>query len=535
MGSIIGPFDAFSSEIYDSKISKIAGACEHKTLRFAEKFALKLLKTYDSVRFGAHANEKEFRKKLFSERHFESPDVDFTLDLSAEDAYTELLLKEGIISDRATFIDKASLAAKAVQNSIFLATTVPISLTAGAAALGLRYYVQGHMHSITCLNTLEFKIWDEDEPLRIFTSNAALTEFQIMDYLNGVSDTKVRAKEWGRKLSRIDADVICLQEAFDVDALYPVAKDLNALAWSVGMVAKRKQVFGMTGGLLIASRYEITKIGFHEYTDLRGIDKRTRKGVLAIVVRLNKMASICIATTHMQAGFPSGTEEEHIEWRTQEFHQARHFLNRFITHTNVRDVFFVGDFNCSRFDRGGQLDQAVTNGSYPAIVNGLLRPIFYQEGFKDLTVPDRAVDFENSLFKQTHFDHHDPKSNESGQARGSCCDTSAASYHYFVDIVVLEVKRRVVYSTKVVKKMVKKRLAGEDLRSKMMEEIIDCEIKQLKKTMYMKPNVVDHIALREDKENYFDATNYKSKRTVEVGPKGPLTDHASFFLKIYPI
>ncbi|NGX58003.1 MAG: hypothetical protein K940chlam3_00904 [Chlamydiae bacterium] len=536
MENIIGPFDSFSSEIYDRKISKVAGFCEHKTLRLAEKFALRLVKTYDSVfHQGPNVERKKFRAELFPETLSDINEVDFYFDIENERAYTKLLEREGVIQDRKSWKDKVELVANVAGNCAFLAATSPISISLGAIGMGLRCYVQNHMHAITCLKPHVVKVWEEGEDLDIFTSNVALTEFQIMDYINGVSDTKARVKEWVRKLAELDADVICLQEAFDVDEIYPIiAKELKALGYCVVMVTKRAQVLGMTAGLLLASRYQITDVGFHEYTDLMGLDKRSRKGVLAAMIQLNEDTNICVATTHMQAAYPKGTHEERVEWKTQQFYQARHFINRFIEESDVRDVFFVGDFNASRFDLGLKLDEAITKYSYPAIVNGILKPTTYQQGFKDLTYPDRPYNFEEYLDHETKFNHHKPSNNETGSSKGSCCDTSATSYHYFVDIVTLKVARQVIYSTRNVRKLVEKRLSGKDLKSKHLTKIIDHEIENLKKTMYIKPNVVDHVTLMDYDDNVFDETGYEYEIIHIVGKTGPLTDHASLKVKLHP-
>lgn len=60
------------------------------------------------------------------------------------------------------------------------------------------------------------KYISEFDRIKLATLNVACTEFNTMDYINGVSPTLSRIHNYEEFFKMCSADVICLQEAFDV-------------------------------------------------------------------------------------------------------------------------------------------------------------------------------------------------------------------------------------------------------------------------------------------------------------------------------
>ena len=284
----IQTFSQVPTEIYDRPcIAKAA----YKLLGFSEFFGLKFVKTCDWLAHGFKTEERKFQAQLL---HPEKTKCDFRRDLEQEKRYLKQLIDAGIVKERITFKDHLTLDAKIALNTSFLAVTSPVSIPAAATAIGLRTYLQGRMHPLTALTPTSHKVWD-GEPFTLLDANMAGTEFRIMDYLNGVPPTKERVKKWIRLLLQEDPDVICLQEAFDIDDIYQyIAKGLQEEGFYVVMTTKRVGVIGMTAGLLLASRYPIEDVGFVKYPHPMGDDKYAAKGVLTARIALNEDVLITV-------------------------------------------------------------------------------------------------------------------------------------------------------------------------------------------------------------------------------------------------
>jgi hypothetical protein len=518
--NIIQPFSTLDSRIYRwPALGRAAG----RLMQFSEFFGLKLVKTCDWLAHGFKSEERKFQAELLNQGE---EDCDFHRDLSKEKKYLKALIDAGIVKERITAEDHLARDGKIALNSAFLALTSPVSIPGAAAALGLRALLQNQMNPLVALAPNSYKVWNDEAPLSLFTANIAGTEFRIMDYINGVSATKPRVVEWGHFLSDLMPDVICLQEAFDVDTVYDhIAKRLQDEGYYVVMTAKRAETLGMTAGLLLASRYPIESVGFHEYTDGMGVDKRAAKGVLTARIALNEDVSICVATTHMQSGYPRGSLEDHVQWKKEQFDQATNFIAEFNESADVCDVFLIGDFNDGRFDQKG-IAKVDGNYQYPSIVEGLLN-----KGIKDLTVPNRNDTFGDYYEHETDFDRHDPANVETGCAKGTCFNTAAPSYRHFVDLVALQVKKKVELPMKVLKRDVKLRLRGISIGNERLAKKIDDRIQKLRQSMYVKTCVVDHVCLFNRADNVFDAAGYD----YEVITRPDLTDHRNLLLILYPL
>jgi len=293
----------------------------------------------------------------------------------------------------------------------------------------------------------------------------------------------------------------------------------------------------MSGGLLLATRLgEMSYVGYEEYKERVSVDKRAAKGVLAATIQLNDDVTICVTTTHMQAGFPKGwSVEDQINLKTAQFHQARQFINRFVADHDVRDIFFLGDFNDSRFKQlnGKSLDAVILNPDYDAMIDGFLRPTLYQNGFKDLTVPNVDDTFKTYLKREVEFDPIE-SNEERGIPKGTCFNTAASSYQYFIELVAFKVADATDLSAKRATKMVKKRLAGKTLKKSEYTETIDEIIDEVKVGVYKKSAAVDQVGFMEGEDNVFSEVDYDYHATPFVGKTGFLTDHLSLFVTLKP-
>lgn len=514
----IQTFSQVPTEIYDRPcIAKAA----YKLLGFSEFFGLKFVKTCDWLAHGFKTEERKFQAQLL---HPEKTKCDFRRDLEQEKRYLKQLIDAGIVKERITFKDHLTLDAKIALNTSFLAVTSPVSIPAAATAIGLRTYLQGRMHPLTALTPTSHKVWD-GEPFTLLDANMAGTEFRIMDYLNGVPPTKERVKKWIRLLLQEDPDVICLQEAFDIDDIYQyIAKGLQEEGFYVVMTTKRVGVIGMTAGLLLASRYPIEDVGFVKYPHPMGDDKYAAKGVLTARIALNEDVLITVATTHMQSGYPRGTSfEEHIKWKTEQFDLAMNFIQEFNEGSENRDVILAGDFNDGRFQQKG-IAEVENNYEYPAIIQGVLK-----KGLKDLTIPNCNDTAENYYSCETDFDP-DPANVETGCARGTCFNTAAPSYRYAVDLIAMQAKKVVDLPMKTLERDIRLRLEKYPIGNQEIAQKIDTCIKEYREWMYVKTVVTDHICSPFKEGNVFDNVGY----VYDVITREDLSDHRILKITLYP-
>jgi len=523
------PFSCFQSTPYKDKVARFIGPKGHKCLLLSEKFfASPIYKSWVLMQHGPDHELKKFRAELYAEED-DQDTLAFRLNLEKEKEYTEFLAAKGVIKQIPKWRENVSTAARIAANAALAGFTAPISLPAGAVGIATRAATQNRMNDVTCLQPTTTHAWDGEAHLKIFQSNIACTEFNIMDRHNLVPKTKSRVKNWARHLLRVDADIICLQEAFDFYHILPkIGETLRENGYYVMLTTKRAEVFGMTGGLMLAVRLgEVSYVGYEEYTDRVSLDKRAAKGVLAATIQLNDETKICVATTHMQAGYPKGwTVDDKIALKAAQFQRARRFIQNFVADQDMSDIFLIGDFNDSRFTQLNEesLDQVILDPEYSAIVDGLLRPKENENGFKDLTVPNVDDSFSTYLEKEAEFDP-DAVNEERGIPKGTCFNTAATSYHYFVDLVSHLVADETGLSPNKVKKMVKKQLAGKCYLAK-----IDEVIKELQRNMYVKSNAVDHITMMESDTTIFSPVGY----AYGVKIYNHDTDHVSLLMEIKP-
>jgi len=520
--------------MYTNCVAKAVGALEHQVLQIAEIFSVMLINNLQACAtiFGYVYPQEAFRRSLFSSNGQGSA-YSYKMDVSYEKRVINELRQAGIIDAKKTIFQCACKIVKVSLQLTFLVITAPLSLTLALSGLVMRAFVQNQMNPLTAL-VPEKKVapWDRVQPLSICTFNGACTEFATMDKINGVSDTHVRAQEIADFLERTGADIYCLQEFFDVDTLYPVvAKLLQEKGYYVVLTSKRQEVFGMTGGLFLASKYPITNVSFHEYTNRVGIDARTKKGVLGVAIALNDKTTICVANTHMQAGYPDPAQK--ISGRVVQFHEARALLQALMKKSGANDLFLAGDFNIGRYATPA-LDHAQFKDDYQGVVEGLLPQSDIDPGYKDLTKCNVGDTFETYLEKESHFDTNMAKNNETEEEKGTAFNTAATSYIYVKDILFLELQKALKFPPEVLKQMIDDRLAKKELNNPPAQTAIDAAISAYTKNAYRKAAVCDHVAFMKNAKSVFRETKYDYEPIFAIGPSGALSDHMALKVTLKP-
>ena len=521
----VRPFSSFNSQIYTSRCAQIAGYLEDRSLHFVERFGLRLLKNYQWVRYGKDYQQRDFRQDLYFSSLNEGDT--FPLPVDSEKRMIELLKENGKLKDSSTLLTLTEVGV----TTLLLVLTIPISIPTSLVCLGLRCYVQNRMNDVICL-TPAFKWMVFEQSLTLLTFNTGLSEFKIMNYVDGVTFSNNRASEIGQLLLRRRPTILALQEAFYINKVRKdIAESLCRAGYYVAFCSSRQKVFGMTSGLLLASLLPIVTVGFHQYTDSVGLDARTRKGVLAVVLQLSNRERILVATTHMQAGYPTGTHEEKIHWKKGQFQEAIKFIMLMAKESNVRDVFLMGDFNDGRFNLES-ISSVESNYMYPSIKEALLPATEISPGFKILTVPNRDNFFSTYLEKEKHFPV-DPESQESGESKGTACNTAATSYKHFKEIVLLEVQKLIGVKENILKRWIYDRLACRPLHDSKISSLIDGVIEKVSKDVYLKGNCIDHVALINKSDNLYSEVGYENACFLPLGANGILSDHRIWEVTVY--
>lgn len=148
------------------------------------------------------------------------------------------------------------------------------------------------------------------------------------------------------------ADIVCLQEVFYTAAEHVLVQTLQRsypymTCSAYASVPGTVKMFG--SGLFIASKYPITTVVFHAFSNSAGEDRLACKGML--MAKLDMRGSrkdsndvIVVCNTHLQAG-------THARVRRQQLDQISTWIKEFMqTHVypeeKVLQTILCGDFNC---------------------------------------------------------------------------------------------------------------------------------------------------------------------------------------------
>jgi hypothetical protein len=144
--------------------------------------------------------------------------------------------------------------------------------------------------------------------ISIMTYNMAAMP-QFISRRNLLRPTMERAQEIPQAIASAHADLpdfICGQEVFDAEASELIANGLIDKGYSSIVRNVGVQMFGLSSGLFLASKYRLSNVCFYPHAYHRGvIEHQANKGVLIATAHIGKK-QIVIATTHLSGGAPGG-------------------------------------------------------------------------------------------------------------------------------------------------------------------------------------------------------------------------------------
>eukprot|EP01012_Entosiphon_sulcatum_P015624 TRINITY_DN20584_c0_g1_i3.p1 TRINITY_DN20584_c0_g1~~TRINITY_DN20584_c0_g1_i3.p1 ORF type:complete len:473 (+),score=83.14 TRINITY_DN20584_c0_g1_i3:3-1421(+) len=229
--------------------------------------------------------------------------------------------------------------------------------------------------------------------LTVLTLNAALTEWEIMNAVNGLPLSFSRCRQTADYFLNLEPDppdVVCLQEVFSIWSANHLAYLFHRAGYSVVFQRKPPKAVGMSSGLFIASRFPILDVEFHAFSEKGSDDALAKKGVLVawlgipappptagggpyqqqapvttgtmtttgnatlLATTMPMGRNILVATTHMQAG---GTHQDCERIQRSQLHEAQRWLAESVAARTGRPgedgegeetaaALLVGDFNC---------------------------------------------------------------------------------------------------------------------------------------------------------------------------------------------
>ena len=307
-------------------------------------------------------------------------------------------------------------------------------LPVGLFALVLRIFLHQFRNEFLLVHSGRTLDFQAEGSLRLKTWNIALTEMNTMNSVNLLPSSESRLSAILSETLKDKPDIFCWQEAFHPFLIaHVVVPALVQQGYSVVYASRYRNVLSMNSGTLIASRYEISDVGFAPFLGPTRLNRFANKGVLMARICLSNSLrkDIVVAGTHCLCAehFPEGEDRSRYLFQVYDRHlnYARKQIEIFVQQCGERvcDVVFMGDFNVSRLD--GSIGRAIVNIPYDFATLEQLTSIKDGISYKDLTVPDvnlptsvtsaRSSDFVSSV-----------EHNESGSERGSSVYTEAFSF-----------------------------------------------------------------------------------------------------------
>jgi endonuclease/exonuclease/phosphatase family metal-dependent hydrolase len=144
----------------------------------------------------------------------------------------------------------------------------------------------------------------------------------------------------------IDADIVCLQEVFQVNYKYRIIESLiNEYPYYVCCNNKDKDWIDENSGLLTLSKYPITDSKFKKYNDRKWHDSYATKGVLATTIDIGK--ELYVFNTHLQTMY--NTKNSYIKILTKQLNEINSLITEY-SKDNDR-IILVGDLNINGYTK----------------------------------------------------------------------------------------------------------------------------------------------------------------------------------------
>ena len=518
-----------------SKLGKIQSFCIHQ----ADDCLVSMAKIMQTLKYGKEKKYRfmeEFCLEVIDKK--EDTRVGFKCDLEDEKEWISRAVEEQIFSFEKEWNNH--VVQQFIRDIGTLIYRLPLGISLGTVGLLIRTGIQCQMREIGIYTPRKFAGYLEDRPLTIATLNMACTEFNLMDYINNISPTVERLHEYKDflALSSSDVDILCLQEAFDVDNIQSILiPSLQERGYWIALAGKRKSVIGMTAGLMIASKFPILRSAFLPYNNSVSVDAYAKKGVLVLELEIEPGYTIIVANTHLQGSFHGLSFENKIKARKFQFMQAKQFIYTFYRKSTycVNGLFIVGDFNTGRFKMSRlNIEQAIPSFDYVSMISSLFVGKKIPLQLKDLIVPAREQTFTEFLSCCRDYDYDSEKSMETGMWRGSDLNPNALSYNMFIKILQKECEFEFpLLKSKEIKADLKKVLKGETLQNTELQETIYALLFEILPEIYHQAEVTDHICYAQLEHNEWLEFNYDYYLHLPIGPSGILSDHSMVKVVLY--
>lgn len=155
------------------------------------------------------------------------------------------------------------------------------------------------------------------------------------DNFNNVLPNRQRAPVIAAEVNRENPAIACFQEVFHSRSTYLLCDNLN-YPYILHSVAPNESF--LNSGLVIASRYPITRFSYRYFENGVGEDKLANKGLLGAEIALPDGTHAMIYNTHLQAG-------DHPEERTAQLAQIHAWMAEDRESGEFAFTYLVGDFN----------------------------------------------------------------------------------------------------------------------------------------------------------------------------------------------
>lgn len=175
-------------------------------------------------------------------------------------------------------------------------------------------------------------------PLKIISYNISA----LPKWFNLNGNPLKRIEEIIDLLIKNDADVICLQEVFDIKIKNRIAQELLKYDFHY---KPSNSMFYLSSGLMILSKYNIISKGFEAYNNYSGEDSFSEKGILFITIEINNTV-YTIINTHLNANAIFSLYRRCIKTREKQMDQ----LLKFVKNSNRDNILLCGDFNIDLYD-----------------------------------------------------------------------------------------------------------------------------------------------------------------------------------------
>lgn len=137
-------------------------------------------------------------------------------------------------------------------------------------------------------------------------------------------------------LKKTDADIICLQEVFDLGVLFIMRTKLHEYYFN----SPSKSNNFLNSGLVICCKTKFIKKNFEKYNISCGEDMGCDKGFMYVTVKI-KRKLFTIINTHLNADAVFCTTNYCEQIRMKQIDQLLNKLSKTVRH----DILFCGDFN----------------------------------------------------------------------------------------------------------------------------------------------------------------------------------------------